>query len=112
MSAETTAKAMDVDNTREGRWKCAVCGSMGPNPEYDSLEDHAKDKHPDKWDEFTDATGMGEDVPIKAIAGAIGLAIATSVAVFAATWSLALSILGYVFVACLAYAILWVVGYA
>lgn len=112
MSAETRADAMNVDNTREGRWECAVCGAIGPNPDYDSLKAHAQDKHPEKWGEFTDATGIGEPVAVKPILAAIALGILASVAATALTLNLAAGLGAYVFVACLAYSILWVMGYA
>jgi hypothetical protein len=110
MRTETTDNAA-VDNTRANRWECAVCGAIGPNPEYDTLEEHAQDKHPEKWKEFVEL-GIGDDVAVWPMAAAIVLGVGGSVAMFLWTWSLLAAMGGYVLTAIVTWTMLWVVGYA
>jgi len=113
MSNETVPDHITVDNTREGRWECAVCGAIGPNVEYDTLKAHAKDKHPDKWDAFKEAElAMDGDVATGPIVGAIAISGMFSVGVFVGTWSLLAAFIAYVLGAVLSFVALWVMGYA
>lgn len=109
MSQQTEVE--NLDTTREGHWECAVCGAIGPNPDYDTLDDHAQDKHPEKYREMVE-TGIGQDVPLWPIGAAIVLGVGASVAAFAVTWSLLVATGAYVLTTVTAWTLAWVVGYA
>jgi hypothetical protein len=109
----TTTDPANADNTRANRWECAVCGAIGPNAEYDSLDAHAREKHPEEYREYTEAAlGIDDDVAIWPMGAAIVLGVVASVAAFAVTWNLLLATGAYVLSAIVTWTGLWVVGYA
>lgn len=100
----------NLDDMREHKWECAVCGAIGPNPEFDTLDGHAQAKHPEEWKRFVEQ-GIGEDVPMGPIVGVIGGSIAVAVGVFYLSWSLGIALLSYIGAVVVGYTFMVVTGH-